>query len=135
MISRLGSVPVFVSDVERALAFFRDALGFELRARAPHSAPAPWATVAPPGAETEVALLQPSPTLGQPEELRQRVGVWTGIVFLTRDIHQTFDELQARGVPFEGEPALSGWGGWEVVFRDPDGNRFHLVQRLDGRPR
>jgi uncharacterized glyoxalase superfamily protein PhnB len=40
-------------------------------------------------------------------------------------VEQTFKELAAKGVQFDGEPQKMEWGTF-VTFRDPDGNRFVL---------
>jgi predicted enzyme related to lactoylglutathione lyase len=66
------------------------------------------------------------------EATSDRVGVWTGIVFLTDDISASYTELKNQGVKFEAEPKRQAWGGVEACFSDPDNNRFQLVQRPPG---
>lgn len=132
MITSLGSVPVFVSDQERALAFYRDKLGFETTFDQRYGPDFRWVAVARRRGETELILFRPSPMIAtgdQLEELNRRVGIWTGIVFLTDDIQATYEMLRERGVEFQRKPAPQGWGGIEAVFSDPDGNYFQLVQR------
>ena len=131
MITRLGSVPVFVSDTERALAFYRDKLGFEVVMDYRFGPEFRWLGVARRRGESEIILFRPVASLvgGRAEELEKRIGVWTGIVFLTDDIESTYQELSSRGVEFTLAPKLQPWGGWEAQFTDPDGNGFHLAQR------
>src|SRR5688572_25920910 len=131
MITRLGSVPVFVSDQDRALAFYRDKLGFEVVIDYQYGPEFRWLTVARQKGETEIILFRPVPSIvaNRVEEIKKRIGTWTGIVFLTDDIHDTYEMLRKRGVEFEAEPRVQSWGGQETWFSDPDGNSFHLVQR------
>lgn len=130
MITYLGNVSVSVTDLDRAIAFYRDALGFEVRADQRYPGGVRWVVVAPRGAETEIVLRPrgagtegPAATPATPE---------TGMAFFTREIHRTYADLAASGVEFEYEPALQPWGGWKAAFRDPDGNRYHLVQPAHG---
>lgn len=131
MITRLGSVPVFVSDQERSLAFFRDKLGFEVVFDQQYGPAFRWVAVARRRGETEIVLFHPvKEVIGdRVEELRGRIGIWTGIVILTDDIERDYEELSGRGVEFTLPPRLQAWGGREAQFTDPDGNGFHLVQR------
>jgi len=131
MIKRLGSVPVFVSDTDRAIAFYRDKLGLELVMDYKFGPEFRWVAVARSRGETELVLFHPVPSVAgsRVEELRQRIGTWTGIVFFTDDIQTTYRELIDKGVEFSVEPKLQPWRGWETQFTDPDGNWFHLVQR------
>jgi catechol 2,3-dioxygenase-like lactoylglutathione lyase family enzyme len=131
MITRLGSVPVFVSDQERALAFFRDKLGFEVATDYQYGPEFRWLAVCQQQGGTEIVLFHPVPSVvgDRAEELKKRIGTWTGIVMLTDDIQQTYDALRERGVEFTAAPRRQSWGGWEALFSDPDGNGFHLVQR------
>jgi len=131
MITRLGSVPVFVSDQERALAFFRDKLGFAVAFDYQYGPEFRWLSVVQQQGGTEIVLFHPVPSIvgDRVEELNKRIGTWTGIVMLTDDIQQTYEMLRERGVEFTAAPRQQSWGGWEAVFSDPDGNGFHLVQR------
>jgi predicted enzyme related to lactoylglutathione lyase len=49
-------------------------------------------------------------------------------VVATNDIQATYEELAARGVPFESPPTEMP-GGTQAVFRDPDGNGLVLWER------
>lgn len=134
MIKGLGSVPVFVSDQERSLAFFRDKLGFEVVFDRQFGSEFRWIALARQRGETEIVLFHPVLSIAgdQLRELEARIGIWTGIVFLTTDIESDYQTLQERGVEFQKAPTSQGWGGIEAIFSDPDGNFFHLVQRPQG---
>jgi predicted enzyme related to lactoylglutathione lyase len=125
----IGSVPVFVSDQERALAFYRDKLGFAITMDMPFAPGVRWLTVAPHKGATEFILFHPAMAGADADEMRRRVGTWTGIVLVTDDCRARYRELQALGVPFTAEPQQPFWGGWITELSDPDGNRFQLVER------
>ncbi len=79
-----------------------------------------WIEVAPPGAQTVIALFTPP-------GLEDRIGVSSGLVFLCDDIHATATQLEDRGVEFTQEPTTIP-SGWWASFNDPDGNAFGLSQ-------
>jgi catechol 2,3-dioxygenase-like lactoylglutathione lyase family enzyme len=118
-ITRIGTVIVPVTDQERALAFYVDTLGFEKRMDAPFGQ-GRWIEVAPPGAATTIALVPASE--GDPG----------GIVvsLATEDADGDHDSLLACGVDADAEVIRMGeYVPPMFTFRDPDGNRFRMVQR------
>lgn len=125
MISHLQVVTVYVRNLDQALAFYTQKLGFNLLAdwRDEHSDER-MLFLAPKGAqETELGLYAPPP--GDP-----RIGASTGIVFTAQDVAATYHELKARGVQFTSElitlPYGDNGGDLEAQFVDPDGNTFLL---------
>ena len=58
MISRVGTVSIFVEDQDRAKAFYTETLGMELKADDElwPGADSRWLSVAPAGAETQIVL-------------------------------------------------------------------------------
>ena len=116
---RVVSVPV--SDQDRARDFYVNTLGFELRADAPMGADGGprWVEVAPKGSTTALTLVTWFPSMP--------AGSLTGLVFNCDDIHAAYDELQRRGVPFNGPIEEQFWGTF-ATFQDPDGNSFVLSQ-------
>lgn len=127
---KIGMVPVFVSDQQRALEFYRDKLGFKVVMDNPYTGYGPeghrWITVAPKKGATQILLYHPDMNPSGGKELKSRIGSWTGIVLFTDDIHGTYKKWKELGVKFDAEPSQQPWGGWETWFTDPDGNRFHL---------
>ena len=119
MIDQVQVVSVPVSDQERAKTFYVDALGFELRADSPFDPGIRWVEVAPKGGTTSLTLVTWFESMPP--------GSLQGLVAATDDIHTTYDELVARGVPFDGPPTEQPWGV-QAVFRDPDGNGLVLLE-------
>ena len=127
---RLAGVPIFVSDQEKALQFYRDKLGYQV-IDDQSMGDARWLTVARTKGDPVLILYKPSQWTGMNDhsDLTDRIGSWTGIIFETDNIQQSYKEMLSNGVMFEAEPKKQPWGGWETWFHDPDGNRFHLGQR------
>ena len=118
MIQQIATVAVYVADQAKALEFWRDRLGFEIRVHESMGAAGLWLEVAPIGASSRI-VLYPKSMMENWRELKP------SIVFECEEIRTTYEELKERGVEFVGEPQKMAWGIF-VKFRDPDGNEFLL---------
>ena len=133
-----------VSDIDRSLAFYRDALGLRLVRRQTGTAPYLAAVTGFEGVRLEIALLQPADG-GSMLELLQYVShpapptdratnrPGNGhLCFKVEDIRAACAELRQRGVTLVSEPieitAGAHAGGWAVYLRDPDGFTIELYQ-------
>ena len=122
-ITDVGTVGIPVADQDRALAFYRDTLGFEVRMDASFGEGLRWIEVAPSGATTSIAI---TTTLeGHP------VGVDTGIRLSTGDARSDHAALSAAGVDVDAE--VLPYPVPMFTFRDPDGNTLYIVERPDER--
>jgi catechol 2,3-dioxygenase-like lactoylglutathione lyase family enzyme len=126
-LSKIGIVVIPVTDQDRAIEFYVDTLGFETRADVPFGNGYRWVEVAPPGAETTIAIVPPPE--GQSAGDRQ-----TGIGLQTTEIDALHADLKERGVDVDDEVSRQGdpvpplfW------FRDPDGNVLMVVD-VSGAP-
>jgi catechol 2,3-dioxygenase-like lactoylglutathione lyase family enzyme len=132
VIRRLTHATIFVLDQERALRFYRDTLGFEVRADQTLDG-FRWLTVGPAGQpELSLLLAVPGPPMFNPADadtLRTLVakGVLGGAVVETDDCVATYEQLHAQGVVFLQGPTEQPYG-IEAVFRDDSGNWFSLKQ-------
>ena len=107
-----------VADQDRALAFYRDVLGFEVRADSTFGEHR-WLSVAPAGGSVDFTLHPPFPG--------QSPGWQQGIVLRTDDIVSVIAALRDAGVDVP-DPEAQGWGV-QAQFADPDGNGFVLLQQ------
>jgi predicted enzyme related to lactoylglutathione lyase len=122
-ITQLHTVAVPVADQDRALEFYLGMLGFEKRLDGTFGDGMRWLEVAPPGAQTTIALV--APDAGVPEV----TGSETGIRLSTEDAEADHADLRARGVDVDAEIIRMGDGVPPMfLFRDPDGNRFVVVE-------
>jgi catechol 2,3-dioxygenase-like lactoylglutathione lyase family enzyme len=123
-ITMVGTVMLPVSDQDRALEFYVDTLGFEKRVDTPFGEGDRWVEVAPPGAETSVALVQPRE--GESAGVEGRIG------FTTEDVDADHADLKARGVKVDDEVMRMGGPVPPMFFfEDVDGNRLLIVQRTE----
>lgn len=126
MIKNVGTVSVFVSDQQRAKAFYTDVLDLELRRDEPlyPGSPHRWIAVAPPGAETEIILYLPDENW---DHYQQVVGETQAITLTVTDIKTLFEALTQKGVNFVQEPEVQPWGTFALI-EDSEGNRLLLVE-------
>ncbi len=120
MIQGVQVVSVPVSDQDRARSFYTDILGFELRTENAFGEGMRWIEVAPKGSATSLSLVTWFEAMPP--------GSLQGLVFVVDDVHATYEELVAKGVPFDFPPRELP-GGVQAVFRDPDGNGFVVSGR------
>jgi len=107
---------VFVTDFDRALAFYRDTLGFDVAYT--YGEPAFWGEVTRDGARLNLRHVDSSPWVEGVREAEQLLSAYV----LTTDAKTLFVEYQARGVDFQERLQRRPWDMNEFVVRDPDGN-------------
>jgi catechol 2,3-dioxygenase-like lactoylglutathione lyase family enzyme len=136
-ISEVGTVFVPVADQERALAFYVGVLGFEKRVDFVYGAERiRWIEVAPAGASNSISLVPR-------DEGTVSRGDATYCALATSDIEADHAALRAAGAVVDAEIARTGGRRAGLIavdrsvgdpvpaqcfFRDPDGNRFLLVE-------
>jgi catechol 2,3-dioxygenase-like lactoylglutathione lyase family enzyme len=121
-INQIGTVVVPVTDQDRAIEFYVEALGFEKRADVPFGNGYRWVEVAPADAATTIAIVPPPP--GKPSP-----GVETGIGLHTGDIDAVHADLKDRGVDVDPEVSRMGDPVPPLFWlRDPDGNIVMVVE-------
>jgi len=118
-ITDVGTVGIPVADQERALTFYRDTLGFEVRMDGTFGEGMRWIEVAPPGATTSLALAKAGDGLP--------AGVDTGVRLSTADARADHSALRDLGVDVDAE--IIPFPVPMFTFRDPDGNRLYVVER------
>ena len=129
---RLAYTTLLIPEYDAAIAFFTGALRFRLLEDTRLTPTKRWVVVAP--ADEGGALLLARP--GTPEQAaligRQGGGrVW---LFLhTDDFDADIEHLQAHGVHLTETPRDEAYGR-VVVFTDPWGNRWDLVEPRAARP-
>jgi catechol 2,3-dioxygenase-like lactoylglutathione lyase family enzyme len=135
MSMRLSHVGVWVHDVEEALAFYTEKLGFEVRedVTLEELGGFRWLTVSPAG-QPDVALILnvPGPPLFDADVARQVTefvaqGRTGGFILACDDCQESYEELRGRGVEFHQPPTRQPYGV-DAAFRDPSGNQLRLVQ-------
>ena len=133
-IDRLSHSTLYVVNQDRALEFYTEKLGFELREDA-RLGTFRWLTVGPKTQPDLTIVLMPiaeGPTMNQEQarSLKTLVenGVLGGGVLATSNCQESYETLKARGVKFARAPKEMPYG-IEAVFHDDSGNFFSLTQR------
>jgi catechol 2,3-dioxygenase-like lactoylglutathione lyase family enzyme len=123
------------TDPEAALAFYRDALGFEVRNDVGYQG-LRWLTVGPADQpDTSIVLYPPAAESGITAEERDTIlemmakGTFASLLLATPDVDSEFARLEALGVDIVQEPMDQPYGVRDAAFRDPSGNLVRLQQR------
>ena len=125
-----------VDDHEAALAFYRDALGLEVRQDVSMEG-ARWLTVGP-ASQPELGIVLSTVGVGRPAEDAQTLrellakGSLAGLVLETDDVDAAFERVRATGAEVLQEPMDQPYGTRDCSFRDPSGNQVRINQRAKG---
>jgi catechol 2,3-dioxygenase-like lactoylglutathione lyase family enzyme len=121
-------------DPDASLAFYRDILGFEVRADVGEGRMR-WITVSPPDQPgTSILLAPPGADPGITEDERRTIaemmakGTYGWILLATKDLDGTFERLQASGAEVVQEPIDQPYGVRDCAFRDPAGNHIRIQE-------
>jgi len=120
-IAEVGTVIVPVSDQDRAIEFYTEKLGFELRTDTPYGDGDRWVDVAPAGAVTTLALVPPREG--------HSVGVPTNIGLTTEDVDADHAYLKEQGVDVDDVVRMGDPVPPMFFMRDQDGNQIFVVER------
>ena len=118
-LNQIGQIAVPVTDIDRAIAFYRDTLGMRFLFQAP------------PGLGFfdcgGVRLMLDAPAKAQ-------AGQASIIYYRVPDLQAAFDTLSALGAVFETKPhliaKLPDHELWMAFLRDPDGNLLALMSEV-----
>ena len=111
----IAYVNVHVSNLARAVEFYRDTLGLAFGfSDEDHG----YASFSAGPISLGLAVVGED----QPELL----GLHTGVGFNTADLETEHERLSQLGVVFTMPPTRQPWGGFMALMADPDGNVFYL---------
>src|SRR5690348_9122189 len=115
----LNHAMIYSGDVVRALAFYRDLLGFRLLEEFRAGDRLVYARLKMPAGTSTIAL-----HLLAPGEILATGGV--RLYFETRDLEKCCKKLEAAGAKFSKPPAMMPWGWKHAYLDDPDGHEISL---------
>jgi catechol 2,3-dioxygenase-like lactoylglutathione lyase family enzyme len=119
------SVRYIVDDVDAAIAFYRDRLGFT---EVMH--PAPTFAMLSLG-DLRLVLSAPSAEGGggqaMPDGSLPAPGGWNRIMLEVADLERRVNDLREAGVQFRNEIVI-GVGGNQILLQDPSGNPVELFE-------
>ncbi len=121
-------------DPEKSLAFYRDALGFEVRNDV-GTGKRRWITVGSPDQpQTSIVLTPPAIEPGLTDDERRTIaelmakGSYATIVLGSSDLASEFERVEATGAEVVQEPTDQPYGIRDCAFRDPAGNLVRINQ-------
>lgn len=121
---------VIVHDQDKALAFYRDLLGFELKHDIPMGGQYRWLTLTSPGDPDGVELLLEPDAHPAAKPFKSAIKQ-DGIPYTSfgvDDVHAEYARLSAAGVHFTQPPTAMG-PVTTAVFDDTCGNLIQIAQR------
>jgi predicted enzyme related to lactoylglutathione lyase len=131
---RLSTCFIAVDDHDKALAFYRDVLGLEVRSDVEYEGMR-WVSVgAPSQPDVEIVLEPPLAHPNASDEDKQAAaellakGHLHGVIFRTDDCDATFEHIRAAGGEVLQEPIDMPYGVRDCAFRDPAGNMLRFGQ-------
>jgi predicted enzyme related to lactoylglutathione lyase len=130
----LSSCFIAVDDHDKALAFYRDVLGLEVRNDVAFEGMR-WVTVGAPSQPgvnivLEPPLADPNASPADKDAMAELLakGLLRGVIFDTDDCDATFERIRAGGGEVLQEPMDMPYGVRDCAFRDPSGNMLRFSQ-------
>jgi catechol 2,3-dioxygenase-like lactoylglutathione lyase family enzyme len=120
----MPTVRYFVGDVDRAVRFYVDQLGFELETQ---MGSAIAMVRAGDGLLLWLSGPQSSAARPMPDGRQPEPGGWNRIVVEVPDLEQRVESLRAAGVTFRNA-IVSGPGGKQILVEDTEGNVIELFE-------
>jgi catechol 2,3-dioxygenase-like lactoylglutathione lyase family enzyme len=122
---------VIVHGPDEALAFYRDALGLELRNDVAKE-DFRWITVGA-ASQPDVAIVLTNYLNGSPADADAvgslvAKGALNGVHFRSDDLDATFERLRSADAEIVQEPTDQPWGTRDLAVRDPSGNLVRIDQ-------
>ena len=122
------------TDPEDSLAFYRDALGFEVRKDVGYN-DMRWITVGPADRpDMNIVLTPPAADPGITDDERRTIaemmakGTYASIMLATTDLDAVFEKVQAGDTEVVQEPTEQPYGIRDCAFRDPAGNLVRIQE-------
>ena len=131
---KLSACFIPVDNHDKALAFYRDVLGLEVRNDVGGFGMR-WVTVGAPSQPDVDIVLEPpvADPNGSPADKEAAAellakGLLRGVNFSTDDCDATFEHIRAAGCEVLQEPIDQPYGVRDCAFRDPSGNMLRFSQ-------
>lgn len=138
--AKVHHIAVSVEDIDRALSFYRDLLGFEVDWDMDHrSGESLSKVVGLTNADARIVMLKGycfrlelfkyyAPPGSYCEPKRQCDFGLTHFALSVKNIHQIYKRLLKDGVQFNCPPQNLRPGVWAAYMKDPEGNTIELVE-------
>jgi predicted enzyme related to lactoylglutathione lyase len=131
---KLSQCFIAVDDHDKALGFYRDVLGLEVRTDVEFEGMRWVAVGAPSQPDVDIVLEPPvADPNGSPADKEAAAellakGLLRGVIFSTDDCDATFERIRDAGGEVLQEPIDMPYGVRDCAFRDPSGNMLRFAQ-------
>ncbi|MFQ5778616.1 MAG: VOC family protein [Terriglobia bacterium] len=120
---KLNYAIVFVSDMKRSVAFYRDVLGLPLKFESPH-----WSEFSNDGSAIALHLADSINPEGASEGGNPAGTCQLG--FQVENLDEVHSQLESKGVRCLTPPRTEQFGLRQAIYADPDGLRFTLAESV-----
>ena len=120
---RFHGVRYQTRDLNRAVAFYTQELGFDLK----HQQGTAFASVSCGAADVLLSGPASSGARPLPDGQQQTPGGWNRLVLAVDDLSSVVAAMKERGLQFRSE-IVTGPGGKQIQLLDPDGNPVELFE-------
>jgi catechol 2,3-dioxygenase-like lactoylglutathione lyase family enzyme len=131
---KLSTCFIAVDDHDKAIDFYRDVLGLEVRNDV-GSGGMRWVTLGAQSQPDIDIVLEPpvadpnaAPSDKEAAASLLAKGLLRAVIFTTDDCDATFEQIRAAGAEVLQEPTDQFWGVRDCAFRDPAGNMVRFSQ-------
>jgi catechol 2,3-dioxygenase-like lactoylglutathione lyase family enzyme len=116
----MASVRYIVDDIDKAVQFYCDLLGFSVQMHQPGK----FASLK----REDLNLFLNAPGAGSAGKAGgdPKPGGWARFMLMTKDLHQMIAELKSKGARFRGE--IAEGAGRQILVEDPSGNVVELFE-------
>jgi catechol 2,3-dioxygenase-like lactoylglutathione lyase family enzyme len=118
----MATVRYMVNDVDEAVKFYTEMLGFALDQQF-----GAIAMVSKDGLTLWLAGPQSSAARPMPDGRKPEAGGWNRFVIEVDDIQSMVDKMRASGMKFRND-IVTGPGGKQILVEDPSGNPIELFE-------
>ena len=125
-ISDVGAIVLFVEDLQRSKAFYRDSLGLEVQFEDDESVGFKFQGLHVIVLQVDRARVQ---LQGEPTAT-PRTGATAFLTSFTDDVDGLHADLADRGIDFFQKPTDQPWGMRTAYFKDPDGHVWEIAQSM-----
>lgn len=138
MITRMVSVTIYVLNLQNAISFYVDKLGFEIHTDIIIEPGYRWISICIPGQPAQQLMLIPVEEGmlfkgKQVEQMRDliRQEIFSYALFSCRNLDKTYLHMRSKGIRFLMPPGEGFMQQREAAFVDDSGNWFRLTEEED----
>lgn len=125
MIKRIGHIALRTADMDKALHFYCDILGFQRAFELKDDKGNPWIEYIKVCEGQFIELFYGG--VNKPHPVQQQIG-YNHLCLEVDDIHAIAAHLKANGIILDVEPKRGKDRNYQCWAKDPDGNRIEFMQ-------